>query len=172
MARLEEWKHVERIIEAFSLVATKNMFLDIVGGGPEEDNLRQLVGYLDLNDKVTFYGEVTRNEALKLLSNSDIFISTNDYSNISNSLLEAMSAGKGIIVLNTGKTSSIIDGTNGLVVEEDELPAAIDQMCNKEIRVFLSYKAKQYAFTHFESWDLRIKKEVDLCENLIKRRMQ
>ena len=31
-------------------------------------------------------------------------MSTNDYSNISNSLMEAMSGGKGIIVLNTGKT--------------------------------------------------------------------
>jgi glycosyltransferase involved in cell wall biosynthesis len=167
MARLEGWKHVERIIEAFSEVATKNMFLDIVGGGPEEDNLKELVGYLDLDDKVIFHGEVPREKALSLLSNSDIFMSTNDYSNISNSLMEAMSGGKGIIVLNTGKTSDIIDGTNGLVVEEEELAAAITQMCNKEIRAFLGYKAKQYAASHFESWDSRIKKEVAVCDELI-----
>lgn len=171
MARLDGWKHVERIIEAFSEVATKNMLLDIVGGGPEESNLKQLVKDLDLDDKVLFHGEVSRERALQLLSNSDIFMSTNDYSNISNSLMEAMSGGKGIIVLNTGKTSNMIDGTNGLVVEEEELSAAIMQMCNKEIRMFLGYKAKQYAADHFETWESRIQKEVKVCENLIGRKI-
>jgi glycosyltransferase involved in cell wall biosynthesis len=167
LARLEGWKHVERIIEAFSEVATKNMLLQIVGGGPEENNLKQLVNDLDLDDKVIFYGEVSRSQALELLSNSDIFISTNDYSNISNSLMEAMSAGKGIIVLNSGKTSDMIDGTNGLIVEEEDLSMAITKLCNKEVRSLFGYKAKKYAADNFESWDSRIKKEVKLCDDLI-----
>jgi glycosyltransferase involved in cell wall biosynthesis len=169
LARLEGWKHVERIIEAFSEMTTKNMFLQIVGGGPEENNLKQLVNDLDLDDKVTFYGEVSRVQALELLSNSDIFMSTNDYSNISNSLMEAMSAGKGIIVLNSGKTSYMIDGTNGLIVEEEDLSTAITKLCNKEIRSLFGYKAKKYAADNFESWDSRIKKEIELCDGLINR---
>jgi len=167
LARLDGWKHVERIIEAFSEVAIRNMFLQIVGGGPEENNLKRLVNDLDLDDKVIFYGEVSRSEALKLLSNSDIFMSTNDYSNISNSLMEAMSAGKGIIVLNSGKTSYMIDGTNGLVVEEEDLSTAITKLCNKEIRSLFGYKAKKYAADNFESWDSRIRREVKLCDDLI-----
>lgn len=168
LARLEGWKHVERIIEAFSEVATKNMVLDIVGGGPEENNLKELVGYLDLDDKVIFHGEVSRERALALLSNADIYMSTNDYSNISNSLMEAMSCGKGIIVLNTGKTSDIIDGSNGLLIDDEfELGNAIEKMCDKETRIFLGYKAKKYASENFESWDVRIQKEVSVCDELI-----
>lgn len=170
LARLESWKHVERIIEAFAEVAHENMVLDIVGGGPEESNLRELVRLIEIEDMVTFHGEVSRERALELLSNSDIFMSTNDYSNISNSLMEAMSAGKGIVVLDSGATSSMIDGTNGFAVNEDELSAALSQMFNKEIRVFFGYKAKQYAANHFESWESRIRKEVAVCEGLIGRR--
>lgn len=168
MARLEGWKHIERIIEAFREVATSNMFLDIVGGGPEETNLKELVNDVDLNDNVIFHGEVPRKRALELLTNADIFISTNDYSNVSNSLMEAMACGKGIVVLNTGRTSDIIDGNNGLIVDDEfDLGDAIEKMCDKETRMFFGYKAKKYAFENFESWELRIRKEVSLCDELI-----
>jgi len=167
MARLDGWKHVERIVEAFSEVATGNMFLDIVGGGPEENNLKELVNDLEL-DNVVFHGEVPRKRALELLTNADIFISTNDYSNISNSLMEAMACGKGVIALNTGKTSDMIDGNNGILVDDEfELGNAIKKMCDKETRMFFGYKAKKYASDHFESWDFRIQKEIDLCDKLI-----
>lgn len=171
MARLEGWKHVERIIEAFAEVATNNMHLHIVGGGPEENNLKELVNLIELNDLVTFYGEVSRERALDLLANSDIFMSTNDYSNVSNSLMEAMSAGKGVIVLDTGKTSDMIDGINGLLINDEfELSNAILKLSDKGQRALFGYKAKQYAADHFESWDSRIRKEVIVCEGLIGRR--
>lgn len=171
MARLDGWKHVERIIEAFHEVAYGKMVLNIVGGGPEENNLKELVKLCEMEDMIIFHGEVSRTRALELLSESDIFMSTNDYSNVSNSLMEAMSAGKGIIVLDTGKTSNIIDGTNGLIVNEEELSAALKQMFDKETRVFLGYKAKQYAADHFETWESRIQKEIKICEELIGRKI-
>lgn len=170
MARLENWKRVDRIITAFYLASlqNKNIVLEIVGGGPEEERLKKMVSDLGISDKVTFDGEVSRTEALQVLGISDIFISTNDYSNISNSLMEAMSGGKGIIVCNTGRTSTMIDNKNGLLVKNKcELSNAILQMCNNEMRAFYGYKARLYAADHFESWDSRIKKEFTVCAGLI-----
>lgn len=170
MARLEGWKHVNRIITAFYLASLQNkdIVLEIVGGGPEEENLKKMVNDFGIKDRVTFYGEVSRTEALQVLGLSDIFISTNDYSNVSNSLMEAMSGGKGIIVCNTGKTSMMINNKNGLLVQNKcELSDAILQMCNKEMRAFFGYKAKLYAADHFESWESRINKEVTACSELI-----
>lgn len=173
MARLEPWKRVDRIITAFSksIPYDDKLVLDIVGGGPEEANLKQLVKDLGIESKVTFHGELPRDKALALLTQSDIFMTTNDYSNISNSLMEAMSAGKAVIALDTGKTSSMLNGLNGLVVQEDELHRAINQLCNKYIRAFTAYKAKLYAAENFESWDSRIQKEVAVCDGLIGRRI-
>jgi len=174
LARLQDWKRVDRIITAFAHASLKNekIVLDIVGSGLEEINLKNLVKkyddlYYDIGYKIAFHGEVSREKALTLLGCSDIFISTNDYSNVSNSLMEAMFGGKGIIVLNTGKTSDIIDGINGLLVNESELSNAIIQLCDKNTCELFGYKARQYAVDHFESWESRITKEVVLYESLI-----
>lgn len=174
LARLQDWKRIDRIITAFTHASLKNskIVLDIVGGGLEEDNLKSLVKkyddlYYDIGYKIIFHGEILRERALVLLGCSDIFISTNDYSNVSNSLMEAMYGGKGIIVLNTGKTSDVIDGTNGLLVDESELSDAIIQLCDKDTRELFGYKAHQYAIDHFESWESRINREVVLYEDLI-----
>jgi glycosyltransferase involved in cell wall biosynthesis len=174
LARLQDWKRVDRIITAFAYASLKNdkIVLDIVGGGLEEISLKNLVKkyddlYYDIGHKIVFHGEVSRERALALLGCSDIFISTNDYSNISNSLMEAMSGSKGIIVLDTGKTSDIVDGTNGLLVDESKLSDAIIQLCNKDVRKLFGYNAHQYAIDHFESWKSRINKEIELYEDLI-----
>ncbi len=173
MARLEKWKRIDKIITAFSksILYNDKLVLSIVGGGPEEENLKQLVKDYGIESKVIFHEEVSRDKALALLTQSDIFISTNDYSNISNSLMEAMSAGKGIVVSDSGQTSSMINNTNGLVTKDDkELSNAIMQLCNKEVRSYFGYRARLYAAENFESWDSRIRKEVAICEGLIGRR--
>ena len=169
MARLEKWKRVDRIIEAFAKVAKGNMILAIVGDGPERHNLERMVCGLDLQGQVKFYGELPRVEALQMLALSDIFITTNDYSNVSNSLMEAMIAGKAVIALDTGGTSEVVmDLRNGVIAKHEwELSGAI-QLCYDPVRrKIFGDNAKKYAQENFESWEKRIDREVSLIGELI-----
>lgn len=173
MARLDGWKRVDRIITAFLQLAAdnKNVTLDIVGDGPERENLKRIAFKSHhLSKQIRFFGEVPRKQALELLSGSDIFITTNDYSNVSNSLLEAMAAGKCVVALDTGATSDFVeDGISGLLSPNEEtikkdLRYAIH---NKSARERFGKDAKDYIRHNFSSWDERIAKEVDLCARLI-----
>lgn len=170
MARLDRWKRVDRIIKAVAEVRKQrsDIVLDVVGDGPEMQTLKELVDQIGIKH-VFFHGMVTRKEASCLLTSADIFITTNDYSNVSNSLLEAMMCGKVVIALNTGGTSDIIqDGINGFLVDkEEELSNAIRRACDKNNRMRIGYEAREYAREHFELWDSRIQKEVAVCEELI-----
>lgn len=169
LARLEKWKHVERIIMAFSEVVKDdpNLTLDIVGGGPECKFLRYLANDVCLQDTITFHGEVTRTRALELLSQADIFVSANDYSNISNSLLEAMSAGKGIVALDTGMTQELLLDKGYLAKDQVDLANGIRKLNIPFVREFLGTKSKEYANQHFDTWERRINRETELCDRLI-----
>jgi glycosyltransferase involved in cell wall biosynthesis len=169
LARLDGWKRVDRIIRAFSTAAWENdsLVLDIVGGGPEFDSLVQLAYSLGVPNAIHFHGQISRSRALQLLSSSDIYISTNDYSNISNSLLEAMSAAKVIIALNTGRTFEVVSWDTGLLVDsEEELSDAILFAALPTTRL-LGEGALKYSREHFESWESRINREFLLCKELI-----
>jgi glycosyltransferase involved in cell wall biosynthesis len=167
MARLDRWKRVDRIIKAFLEVAKDNtdIVLDIVGDGTEENSLKHLAGG---HPQIVFHGQLPRKQALELLAKSDIFISTSDYSNVSNSLLEAMAAGKCVIALDTGMTRVVVGGVGILASSEAGVTTAISRASNALVREELGARAKQYAKGHFVSWDERIKKEVVVCEELIK----
>jgi len=167
LARLEKWKRVDRVIKAFSKCLYLNAKLWIVGGGPEFSNLLGLSDY-DIHNKISFADQIPRINALRMLTRADIFISTNDYSNVSNSLLQAMEMGKCCIVLRSG--DEIIEhGVTGLVAErEEELPGLIQYaVSNQGMRIKLGMEAMGYARDHFEPWDTRIQREVDIVRSLL-----
>lgn len=168
LARLEKWKHIERIIRAFNGSLYLDAKLLIVGDGPEKENLKRLANG---NPNIWFTGQVTREQASKFLNHADIFVSMNDYSNVSNSLMEAMCLGKAILALNTGDTSGvIIHGENGLLIQsEDDLRTRLkDVVENPVMRTHLGIEAMVYAAENFESWDKRIQREVDVIKELVK----
>lgn len=168
LARLEKWKRVARIIKAFNSCLYLDAKLWIIGGGPELNNLVKLAG-CNIGTKIFFSGQLAREEAAHYLHTADVFISTNDYSNVSNSLLQAMELGKCCIVLRSG--DEIIEhGVTGLVAkDEQELPALIKlAVINQGLRIKFGMEAMSYAREHFEPWETRIQREVGVIRGLMK----
>lgn len=63
-------KRVSDLIRAFADVRDRlpeNFVLNIVGAGPENDNLAALAAELDITDKVIFHGEIVRGDQLRPL---------------------------------------------------------------------------------------------------------
>lgn len=120
VGRLAPWKNIDIIIEALNdyKKANQNFIFYIVGSGPEEIKLKKLVNDLDLENFVTFTGQLQKDDLNYYLQKSDIYIQASSYEGLPHVILEAMSHNLSIISTPIGGTNEVIqDGKNGWVWE-------------------------------------------------------
>ena len=123
VGRLAPWKNIDIIIEALSdyKKANQNFIFYIVGSGPEEIKLKKLVNDLDLENFVTFTGQLNKDDLNHYLQKSDIYIQASSYEGLPHVILEAMSHNLSIISTPIGGTNEVIqDGKNGWVWELED----------------------------------------------------
>ncbi|MFX4263236.1 glycosyltransferase family 4 protein [Pelotomaculum propionicicum] len=129
-------KHLDAVINAFvekyrnSDMAT----LEIVGGGPEEDNIKSLLSQLNVDGKVIFTGKVPREDVLKKMGDSNIFTLISDGEAYGMVYIEAMLQGCLTIASKGGGFDGIIiDGENGFICnpgDAEMLKSIYDCICN------------------------------------------
>lgn len=171
VSRLVEWKKIDRSIKALSKIKDKEKyFLLIVGEGDERKNLENLIKELNLNSCVRLEGAIKNEDVYKYMEIADIFLSFYDLSNVGNPLLEALSLGKPIITYNVGDTNKVIDGKNGLLLDDvspDNIAKTIENMNNEKDLKFYSDGAKEYTKNNLYSWEKRMKMEIEEVKKLI-----
>src|SRR5205823_10334700 len=105
--------------------------LDLVGGGPLEADIRQLVADLNLNG-VHFCGIAPRSEIGKYYDGADIFINASRLDNMPVSVLEAFASGTPVIsTAPEGMRYLVEHGRTGLLSE----PGHPDALAQNAIRV-------------------------------------
>lgn len=172
VSRLVDWKKVDRSIRALSKIKDKEKyFLLIVGEGDERKNLENLIKELNLEDSVRLVGAVRNEDVYKYMTIADIFLSFYDLSNVGNPLLEALSLGKPIITYNVGDTNKVINGKNGVLLDDvspENIARAIENINNKQQLKFYSDGAKEYTKNNLYSWNKRMEMEIEEVEKLTK----
>lgn len=148
VSRLVTWKNIDKVIRICQLLKLK---LAIVGSGPDENRLRNLVE----DDSVEFLGDLDKAEVFDYLSKSKIFTLLSNYEGLSHSLLEAMNLGIPVIVSNApGNTAIIRHGENGLVVniedESDLIDCFKNLLSNSEYATQLAKNAKHDIEKNFD----------------------
>jgi sugar transferase (PEP-CTERM/EpsH1 system associated) len=117
VGRLVAIKNQSMLLEAFANL--KRLFLVMVGDGPMAPELRKLADRLQIADCVWFAG--ARDDVPNLLRSMDVFVLPSLNEGISNTLLEAMSAGKAIIAGNVGGNAELIEnGATGRLFDSRE----------------------------------------------------
>jgi len=153
----------------------KDVVFFIVGDGPEREKLERLSLDLGANGYVRFVGAVTHEKVASHMNAADVFVSVNDFGNVSNGLYEAMVCGKCIVVLEGGDTGQLIqDNLTGRLIktgDEEEIngelsKAIIDVLEDDELKTRLGNNARIYAQQHFQTWQERIEMEVKLIQEL------
>jgi glycosyltransferase involved in cell wall biosynthesis len=86
--RLTTWKKVDELI---TLAAKMGLRLGIAGDGPEKANLQSLAQELDAN--VVFFGDLPREDLLRLFHDSRFFVLNSEYEGLPHVLIEARSSG-------------------------------------------------------------------------------
>jgi len=116
VASLIPRKGIDTIVQAIKLVNSSIIKLIIVGGGPEESNLKQLVNRLQLNSVVSFVGSVPASNIGKYLRSADIFILASYSEGRPNVILEAFAAGIPVLASDIDGNRELINcGKNGLL---------------------------------------------------------
>ena len=141
VGRMVGHKGTENLIEAARSVAYAKFLL--VGGGPELDDLRRLASRLGVADRVTFTGEVSRDDLPAYFAACDVFVlpSVSRLEAFGIVALEAMASGKPVVVSDIpGVREVITEGKEGLLAD----PVNPDDLGGK-IRILLADDKKREA---------------------------
>jgi glycosyltransferase involved in cell wall biosynthesis len=129
VGRLHKQKGFEYLIKAMRIVldSGREVFLSIVGDGPEMKSLMRLIKTLGLNKNVFLLGK--RSEIQKLILESDIFVLPSVNEGLGIALIEAMSQGRICLAFNVGPIPEIIeDNVDGFLVSAKDVADLADKI--------------------------------------------
>lgn len=119
VGRLILRKRIDRIIKALNKMKDKNIKLLIVGEGPEESSLKNLVKKYDLENRVQFLGFVSEEKKYQYLNCANVFISTSEHEGFGINFQEALYCGLPIISTRSGGPESfLVEKENTLYISE------------------------------------------------------
>jgi glycosyltransferase involved in cell wall biosynthesis len=154
VARLLERKGIHTVLEAIAKPTVLPVQLQIVGTGPYEAELREMVDQLGLDAQVRFLGYVPNEELPSYYRRSDIFVLPSATESFGLVFAEAMSCGLPIAASNVGGIPETVrDGIDGLLCPPDD-PAALRQnivqlMSSAEAREDISNSQRQRILEHY-----------------------
>ena len=105
--RLSKRKGAHYIPEIMNRLRDENVFLVVVGDGPEMSNLKLEISNLKLENHIRLIGAVPQNEVIKYFSIADIFIMPSEEEGFPHVLLEAMAAGIPFVAFDVGGVTEI-----------------------------------------------------------------
>lgn len=120
VGRLAEKKGVKFLLEAVKRANEEGLtvYLDILGDGPLETELKKLSTRLELDEYVTFHGFVKGSDKFRYIESCDLFMvpsivtADGDAEGLPVSLLEAMAAGALCCATDESGAPDILDGNN------------------------------------------------------------
>ena len=148
IGRLSAQKSLSLLLESFhELTQTHpNVFLLLVGDGPDRPALAAQTLRLGLRERIRFVGNVS--DVRPYLAASDIFVLPSVSEGMSNALLEAMSSGLACVVTRVGNAAEMLqNGACGVLVEagnQHDLSDAFNTLLQNPKRILeLGQKARQ-----------------------------
>ena len=130
MGRLVFKKGYDLLIKAFAEIIQKHYDIDLIiaGRGPEEDNLKDLVGKRGLSERVKFVGFVDGEKKISFLKGSSFYVCPSRREGLPLSNVEALAAGKPVVAFDVDGNPDIIEhGENGLLAK----PGDVEDLASK-----------------------------------------
>ncbi len=132
--RLGPEKNLDFLIQAFAgaAEAIKNVHLLIVGGGPEEEDLKQLAAQTSAPGRIHFTGMLPYDELPRYLSMCDIFVTASVTEVHPLSVVEAMATGLPVLGIHSvGVGDTVEDGVTGFLSSQDQaaFAAFLTRLC-------------------------------------------
>jgi glycosyltransferase involved in cell wall biosynthesis len=118
VGRLVDWKAVDVLLDAFSLVRKRlPAQLEIVGDGPERASLVAQAGRLGYGTDVSFAGWLGPPDCLRRMQYCDVFVSPSLQEAGGIAILEAMACGRPVVAAGWGGHLSTVSESAGILVD-------------------------------------------------------
>jgi phosphatidylinositol alpha-1,6-mannosyltransferase len=175
VGRLVKRKGVDMVLASLpkALKQNPNLIYVVVGSGPEEKNIKNIIAKLKLEKNVLIIKNSTDEEKNSWYEICDIFIMParnikGDYEGFGIVYLEANLASKPVIAGKSGGVGdAVVDGENGLLIDsenhEEIFMTILDLMKNENKRKKLGEQGKERAIKNF-NWEKQIKKIYNLIK--------
>jgi glycosyltransferase involved in cell wall biosynthesis len=124
------------------------------GGGGALQEAKYWAMEHNIDDQISFLGWLTQKECLMQFEKSDIFVLPSYTEGLPNAMIEAMAAGKPIVVTPVGSIPDVIeDGINGLIIQPGNVNSLKDALsrllCDPLERYKLGKEARKVAAERF-----------------------
>jgi glycosyltransferase involved in cell wall biosynthesis len=124
VARLIERKGLGDLIRALAQLERGRFHLEVVGGGPDEQVLRDLAAALGVAGEIDFTGPLDRPEVARRYREADLFTLPSSAEAFGNVFAEALASGLPIVGSSIGGIPDLVEhGTNGLLVPSGDIAA-------------------------------------------------
>ena len=145
VGRVTGEKHIDVLLRAVASLDVKlDVKLDIVGGGDQMNQLKQLAASLGIRSNVNFTGYVTDEELRAILTSATIFAMPSIAELQSIATMEAMASGLPVVAANAMALPHLVhDGENGFLFEPgnaDDLAAKLTQVLRMPEDELLHFK--------------------------------
>lgn len=145
-------KRLDRLLEAFKIVAEQfpEWKLIIGGNGDETNILKAKTKELNLQDKVSFVGFLTKEQVKDYMKKANIFVLPSDVETFGVVVIEAMAMGLPVVATASGGPEDIVTKETGIIVERNS-----ESLAKGIIEVIFNYgfynkvKIRSYVVNNF-----------------------
>jgi len=123
LSRIAKEKNIDLLISSFEIIykQNKNIKLLIVGGGPQEAELKAKANSMDCGKNIIFTGMIPKKDVYSYLACGDIFTFPSYTETQGLAICEAMASGLGVVAVNGGGVpENINNNIDGILCENDK----------------------------------------------------
>jgi len=170
--RLKKYKSPDHLIKAFAIIkkTVKDAKLYIMGRGDFQPKMEQLTKKLSLDTSTTFFGYVTEEQKIDLLSKSWVAVNTSMKEGWGITNIEANACGTPVISANVhGLKDSVMSGVSGELYQYGN----IDELADKILHIIKNednlrkYSDGAVKWAKEFSWDNSAKKMLSIIQKIV-----
>lgn len=155
---------------------SNNTIYEIYGEGEQQEDLKELINCLNLNEKVFLKGYVKNEMLPKILNTGNVFLlgSRLDSESFGVAAVEAMSCGTPIIATDVSGFKEVLgNGACGILIPSDDIEAFSNSMFNLYTNIELQEKYIKLGRKRVEklySWDKNVNLMISIYKRILERK--
>ncbi len=153
VSNLIKRKRIDLLIDAFKLVSeqNKNVYLIIVGDGPERSSLEKQAEVLAINNRILFTGRLERDDIAIEFDRADCFVLPSDLETFGVVYVEAMMKGLPVIATRCGGPEEFVKEKVGMLVDKNDQKALVRAMLDiyNQYNLYDPNEIRKYAIDNF-----------------------